>query len=633
MKNIKIYVSCHKNSYVPNNPLLIPIQTNAINAKVRFNGMLYDDVGDNISEKNDRYCELTAQYWAWKNIESNYYGFFHYRRYLSFSKEKYASEIDGSFCLAAIDDISIDKLGLNEDTMRSIIESNDVITVNRVDITKFGCQSVREHYATGRQHHIEHLDLAIDILKNKYPQYITDAKEYLGGKKGYFQNMYIMRKELFSDYSAWLFDILEELDKRLDTSNLSEYEMRYPGFIAERLFGVYITHLRRTRPEIAIKEVEFCFFENTDNPYLKPAFAESNVPVVLACSDSYSCIAAVALQSIIDNSSHENNYDIIILDNGISNINRNLLGKMAVGFSNFAIRFICVKGGLKWFKLHISNGFSVDTYNRLLAIEYLKHYKKYIYLDCDIVLLTDVAELFQQKIDGYLLGAVQDSVDSGWIKNEKLDAKKYIEDIIGLKNAFEYFNGGVMLINVEEISKSFSIQTIFNTAEKYQWRWMDQDVLNYLCKSRVRFLPLEWNVMVNAIIQREIAPIIFTPIAFQKRFNEAVENPKLVHYAGGLLPCYVSGEHFAPLFWKYAKKTDFYEELLQIRNLRIINELAESTKNRPVHQRRIRSKIIAKSLPLINVVVPENSRARRLLRKVYNSLRGEAVLANNQSKY
>ena len=82
---IKIYVSCHKESYIPENKLLYPIQVGTAIAEKKLEGMLYDNEGDNISAKNKQYCELTSQYWVWKNDrEADYYGFFHYRRYFNF---------------------------------------------------------------------------------------------------------------------------------------------------------------------------------------------------------------------------------------------------------------------------------------------------------------------------------------------------------------------------------------------------------------------------------------------------------------------------------------------------------------------------------------------------------------------
>ena len=82
MADIKLFVCCHRQEEVPKYPLLYPIQVGAALSEVRFPKFLYDDTGENISEKNRSYCELTAQYWAWKNVQADYYGFFHYRRYL-----------------------------------------------------------------------------------------------------------------------------------------------------------------------------------------------------------------------------------------------------------------------------------------------------------------------------------------------------------------------------------------------------------------------------------------------------------------------------------------------------------------------------------------------------------------------
>ena len=98
--NIRIYVACHKPSYVPENPLLVPVMAGAafIDDDTPFKnmrGILRDDAGDNISEKNHTYCELTPQYWVWKNEDADYYGFYHYRRYLSY-REVYPVNANGT---------------------------------------------------------------------------------------------------------------------------------------------------------------------------------------------------------------------------------------------------------------------------------------------------------------------------------------------------------------------------------------------------------------------------------------------------------------------------------------------------------------------------------------------------------
>ena len=85
--DIRIFIACHKPTYVPENSLFYPVQVGAALTNKRFEHMAYrDNEGEHISEKNPDYCELTAQYWAWKNIDCDYYGFFHYRRYLTFHR-------------------------------------------------------------------------------------------------------------------------------------------------------------------------------------------------------------------------------------------------------------------------------------------------------------------------------------------------------------------------------------------------------------------------------------------------------------------------------------------------------------------------------------------------------------------
>ena len=77
--DIRIFIACHKPTYVPENPIFYPVQVGTALMEKRLEHMAYrDNEGDNISGKNPDYCELTAQYWAWKNIDCDYYGFFHY---------------------------------------------------------------------------------------------------------------------------------------------------------------------------------------------------------------------------------------------------------------------------------------------------------------------------------------------------------------------------------------------------------------------------------------------------------------------------------------------------------------------------------------------------------------------------
>lgn len=229
MSNIKLFVCCHQQSKVPDHPLLVPIQVGAALSDRRFPGFIPDDIGENISEKNRSYCELTAQYWAWKNTDADFCGFFHYRRYLYPDKSaKYPYRLERT---ADLD--TLNRLGY--ETFSEQIQKYDIIMPKGENMY----MPVREHYARAKFHHEKDLRLVETIVREKYPAYIPAMEQYLSGSICHFGNIYIMRKSVFQDYCAWLFDILAELDRRVDTTGYSAQELRVDGYLAERLLGIY----------------------------------------------------------------------------------------------------------------------------------------------------------------------------------------------------------------------------------------------------------------------------------------------------------------------------------------------------------------------------------------------------------
>lgn len=232
MADIKLFVCCHQQTLVPAHPLLVPIQVGAAFADVHFPGFLHDDMGDHISYKNRSYCELTAQYWAWKNVEADYYGFFHYRRYLypdQQAKRPYRIEKEPSPAVLE---------RLNYAQFTELIPQYDLILPKGENMYI----PVREHYAKAPYHHAKDLELIVQIILELHPEYKTAVGRYLSGTICYFGNIHIMRKQIFQDYCAWLFPILEEFDQRADVSNYNPQEQRISGYLAERLLGVYRTY-------------------------------------------------------------------------------------------------------------------------------------------------------------------------------------------------------------------------------------------------------------------------------------------------------------------------------------------------------------------------------------------------------
>lgn len=247
MPDIKLFVCCHQPTQVPAHPLLVPIQVGAALGESHFPDFLHDDIGDNISAKNRSYCELTAQYWAWRNIEADCYGFFHYRRYLCPNiKAKLPYRVEQEVSLSLLD-----KLGYAE--FEQLIRQYDIIVPKGENMYV----PVREHYANAPFHHGEDLTLAEQIVRERHPEMIEAMEIYLSGTLCYFGNIHIMRCEVFHDYCAWLFPILEEFDQRTDISGYSLQEQRVDGYLAERLLGIYVTFRRGELKTLELPRVHF----------------------------------------------------------------------------------------------------------------------------------------------------------------------------------------------------------------------------------------------------------------------------------------------------------------------------------------------------------------------------------------
>lgn len=219
--DIKILVATHKPYRFVKDSSYVPIQVGAaINKKLDFIG---DDTGDSISVKNKNYCELTALYWAWKNLDYDYCGLVHYRRYFTIDKKMFANT-DQKF--EAI---------LDETMLKNTFESNDVILPKK---RNYYIESTYSQYANA--HNAKDLDITKDVIEELYPNYIPTFEAVMKSKKGHRFNMFIMKKDIFNEYCEWLFTILFEVEKRVDISNYDPYQSRIFGFISERLLDVFI---------------------------------------------------------------------------------------------------------------------------------------------------------------------------------------------------------------------------------------------------------------------------------------------------------------------------------------------------------------------------------------------------------
>ena len=186
--------------------MYIPLQVGAKGREAL--GYIMDNSGENISGKNQYYCELTGIYWLWKNVDCDIIGICHYRRY--FTKDE--------------------KL-LDKGYIERIMQTYPIIIPNSSCVNE---TDVYQHYA--KRHNINDLKLCREVISRKYPAY-REAFDYaMDSILVSVGNMWITRKEIFDRYCAWLFDILFEVEKEIDFSAYDDYQKRVIGFLAERLF-------------------------------------------------------------------------------------------------------------------------------------------------------------------------------------------------------------------------------------------------------------------------------------------------------------------------------------------------------------------------------------------------------------
>jgi hypothetical protein len=208
----RIYVITHKKFNAPQEDGYIPLQVGrALGGDL---GYLGDNTGDNISVKNKSFCELTGIYWIWKNISCDIVGICHYRRFFV-----------------------RDKSLLYKEYIEEILQTYDAITVHSGQTPS---QNVWAHYA--KCHYEKDLQTVRDIIAEKYPDYLDAFDLTMHCNLFSLGNMIITRKETFDRYCAWLFDILFEAERRIDTSAYNEWQKRIFGYLSERLLRVWISN-------------------------------------------------------------------------------------------------------------------------------------------------------------------------------------------------------------------------------------------------------------------------------------------------------------------------------------------------------------------------------------------------------
>ena len=267
------------------------------------------------------------------------------------------------------------------------------------------------------------------------------------------------------------------------------------------------------------------------------------IPIFFAIDDGYMPFLAVALESLIENSSKKYYYSIKVLYTNISEENKKKINKYKR--ENVNIEFVDLNYYIEKVKdkLYTRDYYTNTTYFRLFIANLYPQYNKAIYLDSDIVVLGDIAELYNQDIGDNLIAAAPDDV----IQTTKV-FQEYAEKVVGVADYRNYFNARILLMNLDEFRRFdfqnkflYVLETIKFTVAQ------DQDYLNRLCKGKVKIIDKGWDKM---------------PIG-NDDFDE--KDLKIIHYNLADKPWHYDNIRYKDYFWKYAKKTEYYNQICKIK--------------------------------------------------------------------
>lgn len=237
----KVLVVTHKEYPMPNKDIYVPVcvGSNLEELKKKYQP---DNEGVNISDKNNMYSELTALYWAWKNLDCDILGVVHYRRHLSL--KRWTKDL--SFALEG-------------NQVEEILNSHDVIVAR----SRKYIETVKEHYINCQKGQKEKATRRItilgDVIREMTPQYYNHFERVISGHKAHMFNIFIMKKKDADEYCEWLFKVLFEAEKRIAEENV-EYP-RGMGELSEFLLDVWIRYHSKKYYEAYVIQYGYSLYE------------------------------------------------------------------------------------------------------------------------------------------------------------------------------------------------------------------------------------------------------------------------------------------------------------------------------------------------------------------------------------
>lgn len=599
-KDISVFVACHKPSVLPDNPLYVPIHVGRSNSVKPLNGMIGDDTGDNISVKNPMYCELSAQYWAWKNCQSEYIGLCHYRRLFCFNDKDYKKDLRNQIVISRMDGYTMDEYGLTDEaTMRQVIEANDVVVGLKEDVsslaTPYGPKpTVMGHWLAHDRALIRESDLKklLEIVKTKYPEIYKVGHKVLNDKYFVGYNCFVMRKDLFDTMCAYEFDCLKTLEESIDLTGVHTQIHRIYGFMGEILFDMFVFYLE-SLGQYRIQHVPLLYVEHTDlMPMVKP---KGEHTIVIDCEHGHGYLVEPLIQSLIDHLSKDKKWQIIIAHNGFNKHDQNQILDMVKPYDYLVMDMVDISDNLIP-SLTMRESETVKLPYQLFYPYLFKDIDHALVLSWHTLVNDDLSPWFDHR--DTLVTAVNDMVYQGKINDIYPDYAIWLHER-GFTSDSSYFNAHIMALDFDGIRHKYTYQVMIDTiASLDEPKLSFWDGYNLIYENDVTIVPFEYGYQPLSNDYRKYQ-IPFAPYDTFAAYGKA-KHAMILDYDDND-PWYPIGSELDDLYWHYAAKVAGYHTIL-------------------AHMMAVRSTPAPKQTWLKRFAekqFPKNSRKRAMITKVF----------------
>lgn len=587
---VKILVSCHKEVPLPSSDIYLPVQVGSLN-KPQLRRMQPDCEGENIADRNFTFCELTAQYWAWKNLDADFYGLCHYRRYFCFDGIDRPTNDHAQIETDSLSEYSFRDFHLNEDGLIfDCLQSCDVVVPPYWEIAKANTpdgikNSVQEHMVAFGLYTNEDVDLLRSIIKEKQPDYLDTFDSYMSGSRYLGYNCFVMRKDIFQRFCEFEFDVLLEFDRRFDYSNITSTRKRICGYFGEVLYSVFVAKLQQ-EGAARIAQVPLVFFLDT----APSAFTDSSqtqeitndiTRIIWRYRDRSANALEVCIESLIDHLDPKRQYELTVLydtefildafNNIVPNMPDNLILKKT-HWSTCAIPKDCSDLSIK----------DLDLIQPLLLPWITESIGSALWLDGLIVFNDDPAKLLgNNQNDAY-----------GCIRNvllhrelNKPQTRHFLGDYNLSPKCNEILDTTTMVVNFAQAREKYSAEQICGVVSELrsQYRLIEPEREIGKPPTQKKKTPVASGYLLenqafraHILNKLNVASLGFSDASHAVDvadtaawLNEewskewlAATNPVAVYLEYGKPPILNANQRFGSIYWKQARKSDIYEVLL-----------------------------------------------------------------------